>query len=76
MQDCLFNETEQTVTVLRADETDNEEGEAAVAAAADKKRGRRKLPAHRLRVRIEHDLPESESVGELLPASHVWAGSG
>lgn len=58
-QGCLFNEAEQDVATL-APEADEEIDEGPKTAS--KKRGRKPLPAHLPRKRVEHDLPESEKV--------------
>lgn len=58
-QGCLFNEAEQDAAAFPdaadADETDNPK-------TPPKKRGRRALPAHLPRKRIEHDLAEADKV--------------
>ena len=58
-QGCLFNEAEQDVATLtpEADEAIDEGPKSA-----SKKRGRKPLPAHLPRQRVEHDLPECEKV--------------
>lgn len=59
-QGCLFNEAEQDVVTLAPEE----EGDDTPIdqKAPPKKRGRKPLPAHLPRTRIEHDLPEAEKV--------------
>ena len=58
-QGCLFNEAEQDVATLAPDaEEEADKG----PKSADNKRGRKPLPAHLPRQRVEHDLPESEKV--------------
>lgn len=58
-QGCLFNEAEQDIATLapEADE-DTDKG----PKNPGKKRGRKPLPAHLRRERVEHDLPEAEKV--------------
>ena len=58
-QGCLFNEAEQDVTTLAPDAGEEADKEPK---SAGKKRGRKPLPAHFPRKRVEHDLPESEKV--------------
>jgi len=58
-QGCLFNEAEQDVATL-VPEVDEDTGKNPKSAG--KKRGRKPLPAHLPRKRVEHDLPESEKV--------------
>jgi transposase len=58
-QGCLFNEAEQDVATL-APEAEEEADKGPKSAG--KKRGRKPLPAHLRRQRVEHDLPESEKV--------------
>jgi transposase len=58
-QGCLFNEAERDVATLAPDaEEEADKG----PKSAGKKRGRKPLPAHLRRQRVEHDLPESEKV--------------
>ena len=58
-QGCLFNEAERDVATLGQDaEEEADKGPKSVG----KKRGRKPLPAHLPRQRVEHDLPESEKV--------------
>lgn len=57
-QGCLFNEAEHDAAVLPAAPEDD--GKAP--SGSKKKRGRKGLPAHLPRKRVEHDLPESEKV--------------
>jgi len=63
-QQEMFNEAELTDAVeqtLVASEVDAEpEHPASSAATTEKKPGRKPLPAELPRIRIEHDLPESE----------------
>lgn len=59
-QGCLFNEAEQDAAAFPEEQDDSEAEEDA--PKAPKKRGRRALPAHLPRKRIEHDLPEAEKV--------------
>ena len=70
-QGCLFNEAEVAVEaqpavaddVVDADDTDATNDEAEVDASVPKtKRGRKPLPAHLRRVRIEHDLADVDKV--------------
>ena len=58
-QGCLFNEAEQDVATLAPDTEEEADKEPK---SAGKKRGRKPLPAHLPRQRVEHDLPESEKV--------------
>ncbi|NHZ84224.1 IS66 family transposase, partial [Massilia sp. CCM 8695] len=58
-QGCLFNEAEQDAVAFPDEEIDED---AVAPASAPKKRGRRALPAHLPRKRVEHDLPEAEKV--------------
>jgi transposase len=60
-QGCLFNEAEQEAFAASAEEIEDE-SEADDRKAPPKKRGRKRLPAHLPRTRVEHDLPESEKV--------------
>lgn len=58
-QGCLFNEAEQDVaTFTSAADDEADQG----PKTTPKKRGRKPLPAHLPRKRVEHDLPESEKV--------------
>ena len=59
-QGCLFNEAEQDAAAFAPEEADD--GVTDEPAAPSKKRGRKPLPAHLPRIRVEHDLPESEKV--------------
>ncbi len=56
-QGCLFNEAEEDIATLAP-----EAGEDTGPKSPGKKRGRKPLPAHLLRERVEHDLPEAEKV--------------
>ncbi|MCX8567241.1 MAG: Transposase [Glomeribacter sp. 1016415] len=58
VQGCLFNEAEQTEpeSIEEREELDDVSNERILG----KKRGRKKLPEHLPRIRIEHDLLESE----------------
>ncbi|WP_211455447.1 IS66 family transposase, partial [Collimonas antrihumi] len=61
-QGCLFNEAEQaahTSPDTSGDEADTN-GQTDETTAPGKKRGRRKLPAHLTRVRVEHDLADAD----------------
>jgi transposase len=58
-QGCLFNEAEQDVATLMPEADDEADRDPKTAP---KKRGRKPLPAHLPRKRVEHDLPESEKV--------------
>jgi len=58
-QGCLFNEAEQDAVAFPDEEGD---GGADAPTTPAKKRGRRALPAHLPRKRVEHDLPEAEKV--------------
>ena len=60
-QGCLFNEAEQDAVAF-ADEETEDENEKEVPTTTPKKRGRRALPAHLPRKRVEHDLPDAEKV--------------
>lgn len=64
LQGCLFNEAE--AGAQPAPEIDGEPIDAADATGdatvPAKKRGRKKLPAHLTRVRVEHDLPDADKV--------------
>jgi transposase len=59
-QGCLFNEAEQEA--LAPESEDDDAAAADGQKAAPKKRGRKPLPAHLPRTRVEHDLPESAKV--------------
>lgn len=66
IQGCLFNEAE-TACIDSDEGSADEETDAQdhqqpnnVADVPGKKRGRKKLPAHLKRVRIEHDLPQAD----------------
>jgi transposase len=60
-QGCLFNEAEQDAAAYpEEDEFDDMPDRQPTAPA--RKRGRKSLPAHLPRQRVEHDLPESEKV--------------
>ena len=66
-QGSLFNEAEQDVALGTPDEEQDDEQDAPgdvanEAKAVGKKRGRKPLPAHLKRTRVEHDLPESDKV--------------
>lgn len=69
-QGCLFNEAEQDAAAFpEEDEFDDMPDRQSKAPA--KKRGRKPLPAHLPRKRVEHDLPESEKVcGDCQCALH------
>lgn len=58
-QGCLFNEAEQEAAAFPNEEG---EGEEDAPTTPPKKRGRRALPAHLPRKRVEHDLSEAEKV--------------
>ena len=58
-QGCLFNEAEQDAAAVP---DDGDDGEEDAPKAAPKKRGRRALPAHLPRERVEHDLTEAQKV--------------
>jgi transposase len=58
-QGCLFNEAEQDAATFPEDEDESDGDEPK---APPQKRGRRALPAHLPRKRVEHDLPEAEKV--------------
>ena len=58
-QGCLFNEAEQDATAFP--ESEEPDG-ADTPKSPSKKRGRRALPAHLPRKRVEHDLAEAEKV--------------
>lgn len=58
-QGCLFNEAEQDMTALTPEvDEDTDKG----PKNPGKKRGRKPLPAHLRRERVEHDLPEAEKI--------------
>ena len=59
-QGCLFNEAEQDGAAFPADDEFDEMPDKPKAPG--NKRGRKSLPAHLPRKRVEHDLPESEKV--------------
>ena len=62
-QGCLFNEAEQDVATLKQQEEQGVEDDIADGTKVPgKKRGRKPLPAHLKRTRVEHDLPESDKV--------------
>jgi transposase len=64
LQGCLFNEAEASAQAA-PESTDDQAGSADPAddtSIPGKRRGRKKLPAHLKRVRVEHDLAESEKV--------------
>jgi transposase len=60
LQGCLLNEAEQDVATL-APESEGDEDETP-AKPTGKKRGRKPLPAHLPRKRVEYDLAESDKV--------------
>lgn len=64
LQGCLFNEAESSAQA--APEGSDDQPDSAEAAddtpTPGKKRGRKKLPAHLKRVRVEHDLPDADKV--------------
>ena len=60
-QGCLFNEAEQEALEAAPDDV-AADADADDTKSPTKKRGRRPLPAHLPRKRVEHDLPESEKV--------------
>jgi transposase len=64
LQGCLFNEAESSAQ--RVPETGDDQSDATDPAddtpSPGKKRGRKKLPAHLKRVRVEHDLPDADKV--------------
>lgn len=64
LQGCLFNEAEASAQTA-PESTDDQPGCADSAddtSTPGKKRGRKKLPAHLKRVRVEHDLPDAGKV--------------
>jgi transposase len=62
-QGCLFNEAEQDIATFAPEEEQGAEDDLANAPKVPgKKRGRKPLPAHLKRTRVEHDLPESDKV--------------
>jgi transposase len=61
LQGCLFNEAERE-DAAQAAETPAQTDSSQEPAARHKKPGRKPLPAHLPRQRIEHDLPESDKV--------------
>jgi transposase len=67
LQGCLFNEAESSAQAAPEDSDDQTESADAAEMADDpatpgKKRGRKRLPAHLKRVRVEHDLPDADRV--------------
>jgi transposase len=64
LQGCLFNEAETVAQAAQegTDEQPNSADPADATPTPGKKRGRKKLPAHLKRVRVEHDLPDAERV--------------
>jgi transposase len=58
-QGCLFNEAEQDAVAFPEEDT---EDATDAPSTTPKKRGRRALPAHLPRKRVEHDLSEAEKV--------------
>ena len=60
MQGCLFNEAEQMAQTACETIADGADTNSDADDVPGKKRGRRKLPAHLKRVRVEHDLPEAD----------------
>lgn len=58
-QGCLFNEAEQDVATHAPEANDDTDQESKGSC---QKRGRKPLPAHLPRKRVEHDLPEAEKV--------------
>jgi transposase len=64
VQGCLFNEAESSaqtapeITDHQPDSTDPPDD----TPIPGKKRGRKRLPAHLKRVRVEHDLPDADKV--------------
>jgi transposase len=56
----LFNEAEQTQSEVTAIEADNDEPTAIIPEHERKTRGRKPLPDHLPRKRIEHDIPEAD----------------
>lgn len=62
VQGCLFNEAEQDVAMLAPQAEDDEDDEDTPATKPGQKRGRKPLPAHLPRKRIEHDLAESDKI--------------
>lgn len=58
-QGCLFNEAEQEMLTPAPEDGDDGTDDTK---SPPKKRGRRPLPPHLPRKRVEHDLPESEKV--------------
>ena len=63
-QGCLFNEAEASVEVQPdADDAEDADDEAEDdTSVPKKKRGRKPLPTHLKRVRIEHDLADADKV--------------
>jgi len=64
MQGCLFNEAESSAQTAPeiGDDPSNATDLADDTQTPGKKRGRKKLPAHLKRVRVEHDLPDADKV--------------
>src|SRR5205814_993861 len=60
VQGCLFNEAEQDAATFPPE--DDFEDMPDKPTAPSRKRGRKSLPAHLPRKRVEYDLPESEKV--------------
>jgi len=64
-QGCLFNEAESACmdddgSAAGEDTIEDNQQQDNAGEVSGKKRGRKKLPAHLKRVRIEHDLPEAD----------------
>lgn len=59
-QGCLFNEAEQDAAAFAPEEAND--GVTDEPTTPPKKRGRKPLPAHLPRIRVEHDLPDAEKV--------------
>jgi transposase len=64
LQGCLFNEAESSAQAAPeiADDQPDSTDLTDHTRTPGKKRGRKKLPAHLERVRVEHDLPEAGKV--------------
>src|SRR5579864_4123777 len=61
-QGCLFNEAESSAQTVPEIGDDDQPDSTDDTGIPTKKRGRKKLPAHLKRVRVEHDLPDADKV--------------
>jgi len=62
LQGCLFNEAESSELTATDDAPIDATEVADDTPSPGKKRGRKKLPAHLKRLRVEHDLPDADKV--------------